>query len=183
MDSPRLPLDLADAINLHLDELKAINHAGSHVHAQYLVDGWASFVDEVRTYWLSIYDYTNHLDARNMLADAAVAIGPARAEQLLQLLAPLDAEFMANTQPARRSFRAEAEFPRLTPDEQDRLIDLAREQMRAVGNVDAGFQTGVDAYLERLRSATTAEPRPWNSRMPLEPGEELLEDLESDGYL
>jgi hypothetical protein len=183
MDAPRLSPGLADAINAHLETLKAINHAGSHVHAQYLVDAWASFVDEVRTYSLSIYDYTNDLDARNMLEAAAEAIGPTPREQLLELLIPLDTQFMANTQPVRRSFRPQEEFSKLAPDEQARFIELARDGMAAVQNADAEFRTEVEAYLAQLRSQGSVEPRPWNSRIPLDPGEELLEDLKSDGYL
>lgn len=183
MEGPTLPPDLANAINAHIDALKAINHAGSHMDAQYMVDAWAGFVDEARTYQMSIYDYENDLSSRNMLEDAALVIGAELGARLEAVLLSLDARFIANTQPARRSFRPEEEVAKMSEEARAQFIASARERMAKVENADAKIQAEFDAYLEDLQSAKNLAPRPWNSRVPLEPGNELLEDLKFHGYV
>jgi len=101
--------------------------AHHEIDLPYLVNGWQRFVERVQTgYDWTIYDYTNDLGKRNLLAEVIAAVSPASAHALEDLIREADAAYRAATreveqpilpQPARTHRWWWFRIPRVPTDE------------------------------------------------------------------
>ena len=96
----RIPDDLERSAAPFLGQVQARSQHAKAPTVALLIEKWQTFVESVEVgYQLTVYDYTNDLDTRQILHDLQASLPALPAGQLHWLLSPIDRRFLDATRP------------------------------------------------------------------------------------